>query len=153
MKNLLALFILTLTMQQTILAQCGVGSYTISGNAMITGSCTITGDLTLLNGSTLNVDLTGAGADTFVVRGNILLQGNAVLWVHSASGSTNDQFIVSNTSNNQHTITTKDSSHLVLEYIEFRTQEGDLTGAASIYMNYLAQDNSIFYVNKSWLKF
>jgi hypothetical protein len=151
MKILFIIFTLTLTVQERVFAQCNVGSYTVIGNQTITGSCIITGDLTLPNGTTLNVDLTGVATDTFVVRGNILLQGNAVLWIHSIVGSTNDQFIVSNNFNSHRTITTKDSSKIQLEHVEFRTQEGNLTGASSIYMNYSAEDSSIFYVNKSWL--
>lgn len=109
------------------------------------------GDLTLLPGSTLNVDLTSPFADTFIVRGNILLQGDAVLWIHSASGSTNDQFIVSNSFNHHRTITTLDSSRIQLEHIEFRTQEGNLTSAVSVYMNYDANDKSLLYVDRCWL--
>jgi hypothetical protein len=135
----------------TILAQCNAGSYTVAGNMVISSSCTISGDLTIGNGATLDVDLTNATADTFVVRGNVLLMGNAVLWVHSATGSTNDQFIVSNDYSNQRTITTLDSSRIQLDNIEFRTQEGDLKNAASLYMNYYAAGNSVFYINNSWL--
>jgi len=151
MKKLLFLFILTLTVQHSILAQCNSGSITVATNTVITGSCIITGDLTILNGATLNVDLTGVTADTFVVRGNILLQGNAVLWVHADSGSTGEQFIVSNSYSSQRTITTKDSSKIILEYIEFRTQEGNLSSAASIYMNYDAENSSTLFINRSWL--
>jgi len=134
------------------LAQCNTGNYTVTGNLVISSSCIISGDLTIVNGATLDVDLTNAAADTFVVRGNILLRGNAVLWVHSATGSTNDQFIISNNYSNQRTITALDSSRVQLENIEFRTQEGDLTNAASLYMNYDAADNSVFYINNSWLE-
>jgi hypothetical protein len=149
MKKILLL--LTLTVHQSVSAQCNLGNYTVAGSQTITGSCMITGNLTIPNGASLNVDLTGATADTFVVRGNILLQGNGALWIHSSAGSTNDQFIVSNNFNGQRTITTQDSSKIRLENMEFRTQEGNLTGASSISMNYNAKDNSIFYVNKSWL--
>jgi hypothetical protein len=151
MKKLILLITLLLIVSQNIIAQCNVGSYTVVGNQTITGSCKITGDLTLPNGTTLNVDLTGATADTFVVRGNILLQGNAVLWIHSSSNSTNDQFIVSNNFSNHRNIVSKDSSRMVLEYIEFRTQEGNLANAASIYMNYSVENNSIFYIKESRL--
>jgi hypothetical protein len=151
MKKTTTIFALMLMLQQCMLAQCFSGSYTVTGNVTITGSCVITGDLTIPNGATLNVDLTSVPADTFVVRGNILLQGDAVLWIHGAPGSTGEQFIVSNSTNNQRTITTLDSSRIKLEYIEFRTQEGNLSGAASFYMNYNAEDKSIFYVNKCWL--
>lgn len=147
----ISFFILAFLVQQTIVAQCNSGNYTVTGNSMITGSCTITGDLTIQNGATLNVDLTGTSADTFVVRGNILLEGNGVLWIHSAIGSTNDQFIVSNNFNSHRTITTRDSSRIQLENIEFRTQEGSLVGASSIYMSYDAEDNSILYVDNCWL--
>ncbi len=140
-----------LSIQQSLSAQCHIGSVTITSSTLITGSCVINGDLTIVNGGTLNVDLTGIGADTFVVQGNILLQGNAVLWIHAAPGASGDQFIVSNTYNEQRTITTKDSSRLKLENIEFRTQEGNLANAVSMYMNYNAKDNSILYVNKTWL--
>ncbi|MGB3949103.1 MAG: T9SS type A sorting domain-containing protein [Bacteroidia bacterium] len=143
--------ILTFVFQQTVFAQCNSGAYTVTGNSMITGSCTITGDLTIQNGATLNVDLTGTSADTFIVRGNILLEGNGVLWIHSAIGSTNDQFIVSNDFNSHRTIITRDSSRIQLENIEFRTQEGGLVSASSIYMNYDAEDNSTLYVDKCWL--
>jgi hypothetical protein len=151
MKKILLLFALPLTIQQSALAQCNVGNYTVTGNQTITGSCIITGNLTIPNGATLDVDLTAATADTFVVQGNILLQGNGYLWVHSTVGSTNDQFIVSNNFNQQRTITAQDSSEIRLENIEFRTQEGNLTGASSISMNYNAEDSSIFYVSNTWL--
>ena len=133
------------------MAQCNAGNYTVTGNLVISSSCIVSGDLTIVNGATLDVDFTNAAADTFVVRGNILLRGNGVLWVHSATGSTNDQFIISNNYSDQRTITTLDSSRVQLENIEFRTQEGDLTNAASLYMNYDAADNSVFYINNSWL--
>lgn len=151
MKKLILLFTLTLAVQQSVLAQCNSGNYTATGSQTITGSCIITGNLTIPNGATLNVDLTAATADTFVVRGNILLQGNGILWIHSTVGSTNDQFIVSNSFNGHRTIITQGSSKLQLENIEFRTQEGNLASAASIYMTYSAVDSSIFYINKSWL--
>ncbi len=151
MKKLLSTVIVIALLHHQIFAQCNSGSYTVAGNTVITGSCKITGDLTILSGTTLNVDLTGAAADTFVVRGNVLLQGNAVLWIHSTAGSTNDQFIISNNFNGQRIITTRGSSKIQLEHIEFRTQEGNLSGASSISMNYNAEDSSIFYVNKSWL--
>jgi hypothetical protein len=151
MDKLLFFFVITLVIQQNVLAQCNSGSYTVTSNIVINGSCTITGDLTIANGASLNVDFTSTAADTFVVRGNILLQGNAVLWVHAAPASTGDQFIVSNNYSGQRSITTKDSSRLQLENIEFRTQEGSLANAASIYMNYAAENNSVMYVKKCWL--
>lgn len=152
MKKLLCFLILVLAIQQSITAQCNSGDYTVTSNAIITGSCTITGNLTIQNGATLNVDLTGASADTFVVRGNIQLNGNAKLWIHSDTGSTNDQFIVSNDANLHRTITTYDSSIIKLEHVEFRTQEGDLTGKPSRYMNYEAYDSSMLYIDSCWLQ-
>jgi hypothetical protein len=151
MKKSLFLFALSLTIQQSAFSQCNVGNCTVTGNQTITGSCIVTGNLTIPNGATLDVDLTAATTDTFVVQGNILLQGNGILWVHSTVGATNDQFIVSNNFNQQRTITTQDSSKIQLENIEFRTQEGNLTSASSISMNYNAEDNSIFYVSNTWL--
>jgi Secretion system C-terminal sorting domain len=149
MKALIT-FILMLTIQQSI-AQCNVGSYTVTGNQTIKGSCIITGDLTIQNGATLNVDLTGATADTFVVRGNISLYGNAVLWVHSAPGSTNDQFVVSSSYKGQRTITTNDSSRIQLENIEFSAQESSMPSPSSLDVNYNAIGHSIFYINNCWL--
>ncbi len=151
MKKSLILYALLLIVRLNLFAQCNSGSYTVTSNSVINGSCIITGDLTILNGATLNVDLTGAAADAFVVRGNILLQGNATLWIHTAAGSTGDQFIVSNSYSNHRSITTKDNSTVKLENIEFRTQEGNLNGAASIYMNYYVLDHSTFYIDKSRL--
>ncbi len=150
MKKLFIIFILTLTVQQSI-AQCNVGAYTVTGNKTITSSCIITGDLTILNGGTLNVDLTNATADTFVVRGNILLQGNALLWIHSTAGSTNDQFVVSSRYKGQRTITTNDSSKVQLEYVEFSAQESSMPSPSSLDVNYNATGHSIFYVNRCWL--
>jgi len=145
------LIFLTFIVNSPLFAQCISGPYTVSGNVTINSTCKITGDLTLLNGSTLNVDFTSTTRDTFVVQGNILLQGNAVLWVHSTPGSTNDQFIVSNNYSFHREITTQNTSKIQLEHIEFRTQEGDLSGASSVSMQYYAEDSSIFYINKSWL--
>ena len=150
MKRLFFCFIPGL-ISNTVWSQCNTGSYTVTGNMVISSSCIISGNLTIVNGATLDVDFTNPAADTFVVRGNILLSGNAVLWIHSATGSTNSQFIISNNYSNQRTISTFDSSRVQLENIEFRTQEGDLTNAASLYMNYDAADNSVFYINNSWL--
>ena len=127
------------------------GPDTIRTVTTITGGCIINGDLIILNGGALHVDLTGGLPDTFVVRGNILLQGNATLFINADSGSTGAQFIVSNSYNNQRTITTLDSSRVILQYIEFRTQEGDLSSASSYYMNYNAQDSSALSVTGCWL--
>ena len=150
MTKVFILLALNLTIQHSM-AQCDVGSYIVTGPETIFGSCKITGDLRLLDGATLNVDLSGPTADTFVVQGNIFLEGNSVLWIHATPGSTTDQFIVSNSYSGERSITTKDSSSLRLEHVEFRTQEGDLSNAASIYMNCEIEDCSTFYINKSWL--
>lgn len=123
------------------------GPDTIKTNTIITGGCIINGDLIILNGASLHVDLTGGAPDTFVVRGNILLQGNAVFFINADSGSSNAQFIVSNITNNQRSITALDSSRVILQNVEFRTQEGDLSSAGSYYMNYNAQDKSSLVVN------
>ena len=123
------------------------GPDTIRTVTVITGSCIINGDLVILNGGSLHVDLTGLASDTFIVRGNILLQGNARLYINADSG-TGAQFIVSNSSNNQRTINTLDSSQIILEYLEFRTQEGDLSAASSYYMNYYANNNSALSVTE-----
>ncbi|MDB5285042.1 MAG: hypothetical protein JWO06_4117 [Bacteroidota bacterium] len=134
------------------------GPDTIKTNTVITGGCIINGDLIIQDGTTLHVDLTGGLADTFIVRGNILLQGNAALFINADSGSTNAQFIVSNTSNNQRSITTQGTSRVILQYIEFRTQEGDLSSAGSYYMSYYAEDSSALSISncrldpqKAWL--
>lgn len=127
------------------------GPDTIRTVTNITGGCIINGDLIILDGGGLHVDLTGGQPDTFVVRGNILLQGNAALWINADSGSTNAQFIVSNTTNNQRTITTQGNSHVMLQYVELRTQEGDLSQASSYYMNYNAQDSSTLSVTGCFL--
>jgi len=126
------------------------GPDTIRTGTLITGSCIINGDLVILNGGSLHVDLTGVAADTFIVRGNILLQGNAQLFINADSG-TGAQFIVSNSYNNQRTITTQDSSQIILQYLEFRTQEGDLSAASSYYMNYTANGTSALSVTQCWL--
>lgn len=147
MRNSLLFVIFIVLFQQGILAQCNSGPYTVTGNTTITGSCKITGDLIILNGATLNVDLTGATADTFVVRGNILLQGSAVLWIHSFAGSTNDQFIVSSSFKSQWTITTRDSSSVQLENIEFRAQEG-IPVQASYDVNFKAYNMSTIFINR-----
>jgi hypothetical protein len=151
MKKIFPLLTLIMFTQQSVLAQCNSGSYIVTGNTVITGSCIITGNLTIQNGAVLNVDLTNATPDTFVVRGNILLQGNAELWIHSTPGSMNDQFIVSNNFNGHRTITTRGTGKIQLDNIEFRTQEGNLAGTSSISMNYNAYDSSSFLVNKSRL--
>jgi hypothetical protein len=130
---------------------CNSGSVTISTHIEVTGGCIITGDLTILNGGVLNVDLTSSAADAFVVRGNILLKGNAMLWVHALPGATGAQFIVSSSYKGQRTITTKDSSRVQLENIEFSAQEGNTLSTTSFDVNYNAYDLSTLYVNQSWL--
>ncbi len=130
---------------------CNAGAVTISAETFITGSCLITGDLTILNNGKLNVDLTGVQDQTFVVRGNISLTGNALLWVHEAPGSTGGQFIVSSSYKGQRTISAKDSSRVQLENIEFRAQEGNLSAANSFDVNYNGFDHSVLNIYKSWL--
>jgi hypothetical protein len=134
-----------------MVAQCNSGPLTVISNTTITGSCVVNGDLIVENGAALNVDLSGTPADTFVVRGNIVVQGGGILWVHGSVSATNDQFIVSNITNNQRTITVNDSGRVQLAYVEFRTQEGNLSNAASFYMNYFGNGKSVFYTNKTWL--
>jgi len=133
------------------LSLCNSGSVTLATETVVTGGCIITGDLTILNKGKLNVDLTGANPQTFVIRGNILLNGNAFLWVHAAPGSTGSQFIVSSSYKGQRTITTKDSSRVQLENIGFSAQENNLSSAGSFDVNYNAFDHSTLYVNKAWL--
>lgn len=146
MKNVCILLVI-IFVRHCMFGQCNSGPLIITSNTTINGSCIITGDLTIVNGGTLDVDFTSSAVDTFVVRGNILLQGDAVLRVRANSGAVGEQFIVSNSTNNQRTITTQDSSRIQFENIEFRTQEGDLTNAASFYMNYNASGKSVFYVD------
>jgi hypothetical protein len=130
---------------------CNSGPVTIATHTVITGGCIIDGDLTILNNGALNVDLTGAAGQTFVVRGNILLKGNAMLWVHAAPGSTVAQFIVSSSYKGQRTITTADNSRVQLENIKFSAQESNTASAGSFDVNYNAYDHSALYVYKSWL--
>ena len=145
-------FLLVVMPCQVFCAGCVYqGNDTISNITTITGGCIINGNLVILNNGALQVDLTGGQPDTFVVRGNILLQGNATLYIHADSGSTGAQFIVSNSSNNQRTITTQGTSRVILQYVEFRTQEGDLSNAGSYSMNYDAQDSSAFWSTGCWL--
>jgi len=130
---------------------CNSGSVTVATHTVVTNGCIITGDLTILNGGTVDVDFTNTTAQTLVVRGNILLKGNAMLWVHALSGSTGNKFIVSSSYKGQRTITTKDSSRVQLENIEFSAQEGNNSSASSFDVNYNAYDHSTLYVNKSGL--
>ena len=150
MKKISIILTFLLTIQQIVSAQCNVGNYTVTSNQTITSSCKITGNLTIANGATLNVNYTGTTADTFIVHGNIVLQGNGVLWVHSSAGSTNDQFIVSSSYKSQWTITTQDSSKLQLENIDFSAQEG-VPAQASYDVNFNAYGKSIIYINKCTL--
>ena len=84
--------------------------------------------------------------DTFIVRGNILLQGNAVLWVHGKAGSEGNIFIVSNKYNGQRTITTLDGTAGYNLEILNSEPRGIFSGAASWTMNFNAEGKSIFYV-------
>jgi hypothetical protein len=146
MSTQLVVFTVFTLVARAAFAQCNAGPVTISTPTTIRGSCTITGDLTILAGGALNVDLTGA-TDTFVVQGNIVLRGDAAMWIHGTSGSKGAKFIISNSFNGQRSITLNDSSRLKLEYLEVRTQEGDLAHAASVYMNWDLRDHSILYVD------
>ena len=132
-------------------AQCNKPAYTVSGDSLIIGSCIINGNLTILNGGKLEVDLTGPALDTFIVRGNILINGNGVLIIHADSGAIGEQFIVSNNSNNERSIVLNDSSSIVLKDIEFRTQEGNLSSTQSIYMECISNDSSSFTATRCFL--
>lgn len=150
-RTLLAIFLLTILGFSTYAQTCMKPAYTVTGDSLIIGGCIINGDLTILDGGKLEVDLTGSFPDTFIVRGDILINGNGKLIIYADPGATNEQFIISNNSNSERTIILNDNSSIVIEDVEFRTQEGNLTGAQSIYMECISSDNSSFTATRCFL--
>lgn len=133
------------------------------GDLVVTGATTISqsmvvGNLTLQGNALLVIDYTATPANTFVVKGNVLVKDHAQLIVRGAKGLLNDGFIIANEFSSQYTFTTTGDSRVRFENVGIRTQTGTVSEKGNIYMSYDARDNSSLEVDgakldntSSWL--
>lgn len=152
MKKVMLFCFILLTViipKSNVFSQC-LASDTVKTHDTIKGSCIVNGNLVIVNNGSLDIDYTGTVKDTFIVRGNIILSGNGTLWVHADSGTAGELFVVSNMSNSQYSITQSNTSKIIFQNIEFRTQEGNPT-AGSIYMTCYSSDSSQMIVTNTYL--
>lgn len=115
---------LIVTENRTIVTSATVESLTVKGNAILT------------------IDYTSTPENSFVVKGNLLLQDNAQLIVRGNKSLMNDGFIIANEFSSQYTLKTTGNSIIKLENIGMRTQTGTVAEKGNIYMSYDALDNS-----------
>lgn len=131
---------LMVTENKTISTSMSVSNLTVKGNAILT------------------IDYTSTAVNTFVVKGNVLLQDAGQLIVRGNKSLMNDGFIIANEFSSQYTIKTTNNSVIKLENIGMRTQTGTAAEKGSIYMSYDALDNSSMIIDgakldneSSWL--
>ena len=113
----------------------------------IDSDCVVGGDLTVTGSAVLHFDYTGNGG-RLVVRGNVIVQDDATLWIQ---GRANERavLVIDNEFSQQRSMTSKDGAKIKLNHVEFRTQEAVNKGKGSIYMSYEARDRSSFEVTGS----
>ncbi len=131
---------LILTENRTIATSETIASLTVKGNAVLT------------------IDYTSTPENSFMVKGNVLLQDNAQLIVRGNKSLMNDGFIIANNFSSQYTLKTTGNSIIKLENIGVRTQTGTVSEKGNIYMSYDAMDNSSMIIDgakldneSSWL--
>lgn len=116
------------------------------------------GNLTVKGNAILTIDYTAEPANSFVVKGNVLLHDAGQLVVRGNKNLMNDGFIIANEFSSQYKITTSGNSIIRLENIGLRTQTGTVTENGNVYMSYDALDNSSMIIDgaaldneSSWL--
>lgn len=114
----------------------------VSGRVTVDADCTVGGDLTLTGSAVLHFDYSREGG-RLVVRGNIIVQGDAKLWIQG-SAQERAVLVVDNEFSQQRSMTSKDGATIKLDHVEFRTQESVSKGKGSVYMSYEARDRSSF---------
>ncbi len=135
----------------------------LSGDLIITESKTIAtsetiASLTVKGNAILTIDYTSTPENSFVVKGNVLLQDNAQLIIRGNKPLMNDGFVIANEFSSQYTLKTMGNSIIKLENIGLRTQTGTVSEKGNIYMSYDALDNSSMIIDgakldneSSWL--
>ncbi len=131
---------LIVTENRTIVTSETIASLTVKGNAILT------------------IDYTSTPENSFMVKGNVLLQENAQLIIRGNKSLMNDGFIIANEFSSQYTLKTTGNSIVKLENIGMRTQTGTVSEKGNIYMSYDAMDNSSMIIDgakldneSSWL--
>lgn len=121
---------------------------TVSGRVTVDKDCTVGGDLTVTDSAVLHFDYTGGEGGRLVVGGNVIVEGDATLWIE---GRPNKRavFVVDNEFSQQRSMTSRDRAKIKLEHVEFRTQKSVDRGKGSVYMSYEARDHSSFEVTGS----
>jgi hypothetical protein len=117
------------------------GDLTVTANRTIVTSMTV-GNLTVKGNAVLTIDYTSTPENTFVIKGNVLLEDAGQLIVRGNKNLMNDGFIIANEFSSQYTLKTTDNSVIKLENIGMRTQIGTVAEKGNIYMSYDALDNS-----------
>ena len=114
----------------------------VSGQMTLDADCTVGGDLTVTDSAVLRFNYSSKGG-RLVVRGNVIVQGDAMLWIQG-SPKQRAVLVIDNEFSQQRTMTSKDGARIKFEHVEFRTQESISKGKGSIYMSYDARDRSSF---------
>jgi hypothetical protein len=142
---------------QTVAPTEDGGDLIVEADRTILTSMTV-GNLTVKGSAILTIDYSSTTSNTFIIKGNLLLEDDGQLIVRGNKDLMNDGFVIANEYSSQYTIKTMGSSLLKLENIGMRTQTGSAAENGSIYMSYDALDNSSMVIDgarldneSSWL--
>jgi hypothetical protein len=116
---------------------------TISSSVMLHDDCTIGGDLTVTGNGVLHFDFQGVNGGRVVVKGNVVVEGDATLQVDGRRDS-GTVLVIDNEFSQQRSMTSRNRATIRLNNVEFRTQEFVDRGKGSVYMSYDARDASSF---------
>jgi hypothetical protein len=122
----------------------------VSNSVTLDEDCTIGGDLTVTGNGVLHFDYGARKGRHLIVRGNVIVQDSATLWVQ---GSLDERaiFEIENEFSQQHSMASRNEAKVKLDRVELRTHASGHGGKGSISMNYDAHDRSLFEVSGSML--
>lgn len=127
--------------KETVLPAEEGGDVVVLADRTIQTSMTV-GNLTVKGNAVMIIDYTSTPSNTFVVKGNVVVEEEGQLIIRGNKNLMNDGFIIANDYSSQYTLKTADKSLIKLENINLRTQTGTAAEKGSIYMSYDALDNS-----------
>ncbi len=152
-----AVFLLFTSCNNETLSPAEGGDLVVEANRTIGASMTV-GNVTVMGNAILTIDYSSTVSNTFIIKGNVLLEDDGQLIVRGNKALMNDGLIIANDYSSQYTIKTTGNSLLRLENIGMRTQTGTAAEKGSIYMSYDALDNSSMIIDgarldneSSWL--
>ena len=93
---------------------------TVTGQVTVDQDCTVGGDLTVKGDAILHFNYRGPNGGRLLVRGNVMVQDKATLWVEGRPLG-RAVFVVDNEFSQQHSMTSTDDAKIKLDYVEFRT--------------------------------